>query len=541
MGTRRWAGPVAVALAVVAPPLIVFVFPAIALVGHNIEYFPQGYATGRPLYLAAAAFLAAGLVLTATARGRVMRFLAACYLLSGPAWFVHALALNAVGSVVVTAAVVVAWVLAAARVTTVPRPILLRYLGAIAAALVLGSGLPALSAMQDAAADSGADGGAPAPGAATPDLPNIYHLIFDEYQTDIFEHLLDDRVRHALRGFSFYPDTTATFGRTEMALPSMFGSDDYAYDRTRADYVAQAFHGRGSTLGVLRDLGYHRSGYLHEPGMLGDPPALDAWVVHDELAATAPMAGYSDLLVSMWIYRHTTERVSRHLLPAHHYQQLTADALLPEHAPPRSVVSVRDLIRREADLPARGRYTFAHLIVPHFPNVLQPDCTYVPGQSTGPIEQAACANHLMVEFVERLRDLGRLEDSIVVIQSDHGSWFEVVDGAAVAQRDDGMFSERASRARARALLLVHLPGAAAATAEELEVVDRPTTLDDVMPTVFDELGVEHTFTGNRLSLLEEPPADRERFYHFFKGRQRPMARYRIEGGQARFDQEFPVP
>jgi hypothetical protein len=525
-------------LAVLAPPLVVFALPAVTLLARNLDYFPDGYRTGMPLYVAALASAVLGGALTLAWRGPLVRWLAALYLLWAPAWFLHALGVGVTRSVVVTGIVVAAWAVAAAFAARAPRRAVLSASGLVAVIVVLGAGVPALTAAQ--AARAGGDGGERAgqqvdgPAGEPSDLPNVYHLVLDEYQTDFFTSLLDDDLRAALRGFTFYEDTTAVYGRTELSLASMFASDDYDYRISPDEFRDRAFHGPDSTLGVLGDLGYHRVGHLHRTSYVGGDPPLESYVLHDDLDATSGLFGYADLLTSLWLYTNTPEALSRRILPERHYDQLTADALLPDTAPPRSVTSFRALMRRERDLPARGRYTLAHLLLPHFPHVLDEDCSWREGEATGPVRQAACTNALVVEFVSLLRDLGRFDSSVVIVQGDHGAWHELVDGGVRSLQGRGHFDERASRARARPLLLVHVPGAGE---HALAVDGRPATLDDVMPTVFDALGIAHPFTGNRGSLLDEPDDDRERFYHFYdKGDatrtvEGPLVRYRVEDGR----------
>lgn len=543
---RRWTSTALAVLAVAAPPLVVVVLPVAVLVGRNLGYFPDGYRTGVPLYLAALAVLAAGAALTLWWRGAVVRWLAALYLLSAPAWFLHSLALDVTGSLALSGVLLLAWIGAAVGAARVPRETLLASAGVLAIGLLLAGGVPLATAQEPDEPGGGDRPEIAGPAGEPTDLPNIYHLVFDEYQTDFFTHLLDDDLREALGGFVFYPETVTTYGRTEMAFVSMFSRQDYDYSISPDDAANEALRGDLSTLGALGDLGYHRVGYLHNPRYVGGDVHLDEYVRHDDLEEFSGLAGRTDLLASLWVYAHTPERVSRRLIPEHHYEQLAAEALLPDDAPPRSVAGFRRLMDEEPALPGRGRYTLAHFILPHFPHVLDERCLWWPGERTDPARQSACANRLVVEFVDLLRDLDRFEDSIVIVQADHGAWHEVAGDGLVSIERDGHYDEVASFARARSLLLVHAPGLVESETP-LRVDDRPSTLDDVMPTVFDALGVDHPFSGNRYSLLADPEPDRERFYHFYDRAEGhhivdgAVVRYRVEPGGLVRDREIPVP
>jgi hypothetical protein len=73
-------------------------------------------------------------------------------------------------------------------------------------------------------------------------------------------------------------------------------------------------------------------------------------------------------------------------------------------------------LREEETLPSKGRYTYVHLIIPHFPFVLNQDCSYDGDyEITGPLEQSLCATSLIVRLVECLKGLGRFDESIVLL------------------------------------------------------------------------------------------------------------------------------
>ncbi|MGH9161819.1 MAG: hypothetical protein ACRD2X_17780, partial [Vicinamibacteraceae bacterium] len=46
-----------------------------------------------------------------------------------------------------------------------------------------------------------------------PSFPDIYHIVVDEFQTDLFTALLTEARRKQLAGFRFYPRATTPFGR----------------------------------------------------------------------------------------------------------------------------------------------------------------------------------------------------------------------------------------------------------------------------------------------------------------------------------------
>ncbi len=101
--------------------------------------------------------------------------------------------------------------------------------------------------------------------------------------------------------------------------------------------------------------------------------------------------------------------------------------------------------------------------------------------------------------IDRLEELGRWDDALVVVTADHGISFEPGTSARVADRAN-------QRSIAWAPLFVKLPGQT-----EPAVVDDPVASIDVVPTILDVLGLEATWELEGSSLLDgAPPADRPR-------------------------------
>ncbi|MGH9462233.1 MAG: PASTA domain-containing protein, partial [Vicinamibacteria bacterium] len=97
---------------------------------------------------------------------------------------------------------------------------------------------------------------------------------------------------------------------------------------------------------------------------------------------------------------------------------------------------------------------------------LRADCSYSVGSTrTEPLEQSQCALKLILKFVSLLKELGRFDDSLIVVNGDHGGPYRTLDGKLV------------TLARSRSLdavLLVKPVGTPAAG--ELQVSDLETSL-----------------------------------------------------------------
>jgi len=65
---------------------------------------------------------------------------------------------------------------------------------------------------------------------------NIYHIIFDEYQTEMFSMTLTPEVKQNLGGFVFFSEAITPFGRTEMSFGTIFSGKQYDFTTPPLEY-----------------------------------------------------------------------------------------------------------------------------------------------------------------------------------------------------------------------------------------------------------------------------------------------------------------
>jgi hypothetical protein len=519
-GSRHVARPalgILGVMATVAPGLVVFALPAVDLIASNEEFFRQDFSAGRNLFVLGLILVSIGFGLWASSRSGVGRFLWTCYLLITPGWLAYTALLGwhrVAGGVLVAALIVgTAWVLnrngRLAWVNTVEL---------LCVVLLASSLLTTFMGIRSARADADGPTGTETPVLTQPvdsstDLPNIYHVVMDEYQTQMFETTLDDDLRQTLSGFTYFPDARTTYGRTEMSMASILGPSDYTYETTPQEFVESSLRGSRSSLQKLRQAGYRITGFSHLQSLYGSPSPFDEEILFKDYVEFDPGDDYTRLATSLWVFAYMPGGLAKRLLPSNHYAQLTGQNLLPSDAPPVSALSFKTIINRERDLTSTGRYSLVHLILPHFPYVMSPDCEYEEGIESAPADQASCATSLIRDFVEELRDLNRFESSLIVIHGDHGARFDVT-GEGLVELPDDVFSEEWSDARSRPLLLIKPAGVD--SSNPLAVSTYPALLTDIMPTAFDSIDVAVDANDGRVSLLAaDLPARPTRFYHFY--------------------------
>ena len=314
------------------------------------------------------------------------------------------------------------------------------------------------------------------PGSPGRTLPNIYHLIFDGYQTDLLEHTLSPESKEALGGFTYFPNNTAIWPYTPISLATIFSGKRYFYDRPRDEYVAAAFDSRASFLYWLKSQGYETAAYVTNSWQ-GREAFFDRMVHHGTSAKAELLVLNTESLWNTWLYSNTPAPLRPALkrttwfsdLDEEDWDRLGRRKLLPQSAPVISYLGFQEMMAEEAAQSSSGRYTVVHVLIPHDPPMLRADCSYGVGTSkTGVIDQSRCALKLMLDFVDLLKDLGRFDDALILAHGDHGGFYRTRKGWLV------------SKARSRSLdtvLLIKPVGVSGLGG--LNIMERTTSLLDI--------------------------------------------------------------
>jgi len=379
-------------------------------------------------------------------------------------------------------------------------------------------------------------------------MPNIYHIVFDAYQTDLFEQTLTSEIEEKLAEFRFFSDTTTPFALTRMALAATFLGKPYDYDALQIDYQRDAYNSRQSFLFSLVEAGYNTMAIVHPIH------AFKQSLFHQ----VVPLKKYADmkfiqdssfLFRNLWLYAHLPKKIAALIVPPEDMVQMEKKNLLPDVAPIYSYSAFQKFLSEEDQMASHNRYSFMHLILPHFPNVLRADGTF--GQplengdipKTSRIEQTRCVVNMIVALVERLKTLDRFDDSLIVIQGDHGSGYGL-SSSEMAELN-GLYSLEWHRARSRPLLLLKLARNADA-GRQFQIHEEEVTLFDIAPTVLDSLQIPvklGSFTGISLALPSLPKERGKRVYHYFEkkgshGWTDRLERYVIENGEIRREEDI---
>ncbi len=357
---------------------------------------------------------------------------------------------------------------------------------------------------------------------------NIYQLIFDGYSSCKFLQAAERLGKEkSFEGFTFFRRARSSYIYTPLS---------YANFMTASLFDGRSLQGwqdRALDSGLVEKL--YQSGYtiwfypvglryVHKRAGHVRPPDEKAWLNTNFLRVCVIRIAPNPI-------RQETNSILRDMAGAWREEEERSperDAGGPaarESAPGvgRCCSSMADLLRDETSRPAQGQYVYFHIMLPHPP--LLYDCQCNPSSRATYEDNACCAARLMAEFIQRLKDLGRFEDSLIILQSDHGWQLEGNEcvGAdsgdippevarTVTASTNGALTPKEFLDRTHPLLLVKPPHA---RDRSLILSSVPAQLSDIPATVCDLESISGGFPRGRNLFGLGPEELREA--HFFSG------------------------
>ncbi len=344
---------------------------------------------------------------------------------------------------------------------------------------------------------------------------NAFHIVLDGFHSDLFSEILAaerEVMDRDYAGFVFFEDHAGAFPTTIVSVPAMLTGTTYRQEEPLQPYITNHFE-KGSLFRTLRSNGYRvdsvtemrfdNKGATHFFRMPRPYVSYDAytrfaaWQLADlSLFRHAPHAARP------WIFNDQAWRL----------QNWFGQTPGSQRSQDRRYHSVNGAVVLDAfarEMAVRidePLYKFIHVGIPHLPVVVDANCEFAGVRRFNRQtyrDQARCGIRRVAAFLNRLRDIGVYDDSVVVIASDHGNGLPPRQFAHDRLLPDGNVSAIAGKAMA--LLLVKPPRAAG----PVRVSRAPTQITDIPITIADTLGVPHAFAGtSALTLAEASPRPR---------------------------------
>ncbi|MBT8080938.1 MAG: LTA synthase family protein [Gammaproteobacteria bacterium] len=378
---------------------------------------------------------------------------------------------------------------------------------------------------------------------------NVLHLVMDGFQTDIFEELIgEDQNRQdfarALEGFTLYRNNLGAFPYTHMSLPALVSGKTYRNHESIETFRASTF-GNKSILRSAMAAGYELD--------VAAAPALANWYrlggytnsfdVADNLHADPGQAviDESARLLDLSLLRTVPHFIKRIVYNEQRWlvQPVVSDSRVSQ----LQYFSHRFFLRRWHESMTATRdapvYKMVHLMLSHNPMVVNAECEFADetlyATRENVLNQSRCSLVEAVQLLEKMKELGVYDNTLIVVMGDHGAWVRPKD-LKVETEPDGtrkpMLLSSAQHALATPLLAIKVPGAGG----NLRISNAPTWTVDVPDTISAALGLADDF-GRRdiLTLAEDEARDRRfHYYDYDRGELnsdylQPIQEYIVEG------------
>lgn len=331
-------------------------------------------------------------------------------------------------------------------------------------------------------------------------------VILDEFSSQAFYSILQTRpeTKKQFADFTYYRDTMAAFPTTYAAVPAILtgqpapteGSLSAYFDRTAPDAINEQLARAGWSSDVVT---FHP---ICKRFRNGTCQSLNQATSRDRHVA-AKKELYK--LLDLTLFRHAPHYAKIKIYNHEKWflQNDGRSSLIPNHkASIRFVESFQGQINGNATQPT---FKAIHLLVPHGPYHLTPECTRYIGPSMSAQKMfgsnVECAFNLLEKIFSRMKESGVYDSTTIVLLADHGtpiSFDQVSKGPPVHR----------NLRRAFPLLLIKPAGYRAGTNEEIKIDERQLSQLEI-------LGLLNETSA--LGLKVPPPQSRtetgERLFH----------------------------
>jgi hypothetical protein len=401
---------------------------------------------------------------------------------------------------------------------------------------------------------------------------NVIVMVLDTLQSDFFQDIIrgDAELAASFEGFTYFRNALTSSDGTIGSVPNMLTGTCYDNSQPYLEYVKGAFLGN-SLPKTLTEYGFAvdlhpmiwYSVYSDFSGIAPTGRRLRNWdAFWKEQAFIADLALFRCVphFAKEYVYHgqrwFLTGIVERRLDARHPYVPpnggggTSPASPAPKYAREFDNLTVllnknRDpqfidaMLRTSATMERTDAFKFYHLKGIHLPLFMDENCAYDENmeavredmlrQGTGILKIAAM-------FLEKLKQLGVYDQSLIFIVGDHGS------GVGKAKIN---VTPYANRFNTRSPYKGNFPSFKAAgipmilakrmnATGELKVSDAPVWLGDIPQTVVEELGLEASFPGRSMFTVGEDE-HRQRIYRAFVGSQvdpvylAPLYEYAVDG------------
>ena len=412
---------------------------------------------------------------------------------------------------------------------------------------------------------------------------NVYHILLDAYHSEAFAFSAGATAAQRYPGFTYYTRFNSNFPHTSSSEPALihgrFPTEGMSIDDWPSLAVREGFWADLRAAGI--DV------WLYPYGRDSCLDGAARCVTSTDLEGVAGSTITRDATIDLWVLRLIPASVRVWLAPSGEDEGTAGVSavaavrrLVGAGGVPTAPGGVRtlpiqyynlqlfdELLADEAARPARGQYVYWHGLIPHHDYLLNERCEPNPDPKYDIPHYwgfVGCANVMIDRLVQRLRELGRLESSLIIVHGDHGDpnfltgpeWmggrpeltldpiartYQPLDRSytigyeeKIMLGDSSAWRSIAVEILSSALLLVKTPGATQYVEET-----RPVQLMDIAPTVLSHFGVP-TASYDGVPFSRVPENRQPIFFAHHRNFNGKFSRYQLRSDGWHFVADLPV-
>lgn len=315
---------------------------------------------------------------------------------------------------------------------------------------------------------------------------NIVVFLLDAFDASVFEEVQqkNPEVISEFKDFTYYPDTTSSFGFTHYSLPEILTGELYDPQERYLEYQKRAWT-NNFYYSKLREKDYIVN--LYTSGNFIDKSAPVDNLVTKKIQMNRNVANIFINVAKFRMVPHFFKKAF------YSYQSIYSPAIVNDNIM-NYVEDDREFykgLKRGLKTEEKNAFRFYHLTGMHFPYVLDENVEYIKaGEKGTAYKQALGALKIVREFLAQLKEKNLYDNSTFVVMADHGNHNEI---------------------GSRPLLMVKQPFS---SQEAMVISDKPQSVANLMPLVAERFGKDFDSkkTGNRYFYYE----NKEQGMQFFK-------------------------
>ena len=384
---------------------------------------------------------------------------------------------------------------------------------------------------------------------------NALIVILDAFASPTFDMMLaeDPSWRDRLDGFTYYQDALGIYPSTLPSIPAILSGKTYDNSQPLSRFLKENLSGK-SLPTVLQDQGF----LTHTVSETIYGKYLDMVPYSDQISFLDALPQKKKIRDSLRIWNVTLFRYSPHfikmriyadhkwLLKGGHAREDSVSSpeirftdedpyRVPTPGQNASWILWRQLVDNAQSGSGSPTFKFIHLFTTHLPFFLDGNCVQITkekytewGWVRANVEQSTCAMAQIEEILDRLRDLGVLDKTLVILAADHGNHINLLE----PDNDDPAWAPIPGVSKVLPLLLVKPMGAKGS----LKVSRAPVSLVDIPQTVVTDMGIEQTFPGHALQDTRENESRTRVYFDYqwehsfwFADHLPPVREYKVNG------------